>query len=181
MKMSRKQLRRVIGEELLRVMLIQENQDYFRLKEKTLTEGCGHDQNDMPKAQMLQTLENSERILQMLASGMALEEWMEAKVTKASDYLESVYNSMQGDRLDLEEEMATSDIRLSNAFDTGDRNYAGITDPADPEANNDTWFVNIEQASRILEELPLEELPEQVTTAAQSLRDALLQMITPLD
>ena len=39
--------------------------------------------------------------------------------------------------------------------------------------------VQVQKASRLLEDLPLEDLPESVTKAAQNLRDALDLMQTP--
>ena len=44
------------------------------------------------------------------------------------------------------------------------------------EEDPDSMYNNVKVASRILEELPLDILPEEVTDAAQNLRDALVSM-----
>jgi hypothetical protein len=44
------------------------------------------------------------------------------------------------------------------------------------EEDPDSVYNNVKVASRILEELPLDILPEQVTDAAQNLRDALVSL-----
>ena len=44
---------------------------------------------------------------------------------------------------------------------------------------NDELYEAVRKASRILEDLPLEDLPESVTQAAQNLRDALDTMPAP--
>ena len=56
----------------------------------------------------------------------------------------------------------------------------GLMDPHAPEASEDDWFNNIQIASRILEDLPLSDLPEQVTYAAKMLRDSIDVMTNPL-
>ena len=44
------------------------------------------------------------------------------------------------------------------------------------EEDSDAVYNNVKVASRILEELPLDILPEQVVDAAQNLRDALVAL-----
>tara|TARA_B100000131_G_C17648856_1_gene423262 strand:+ start:174 stop:509 length:336 start_codon:yes stop_codon:yes gene_type:complete len=58
----------------------------------------------------------------------------------------------------------------------------GVTkaDPwRDTPQTNDELYEAVRKASRILEDLPLEDLPESVTQAAQNLRDALDTMPAP--
>tara|TARA_R100000664_G_C2757396_1_gene145612 strand:- start:715 stop:1029 length:315 start_codon:yes stop_codon:yes gene_type:complete len=54
----------------------------------------------------------------------------------------------------------------------------GYEDPNIPPANSDpeSVFKAVEMASRILEDMPLEDLPEEVNQAAANLRSALEKM-----
>jgi len=56
----------------------------------------------------------------------------------------------------------------------------GKSDPwRDQPETSDDLYEAVRKASRILEDLPLEELPESVTKATQNLRDALDTMPPP--
>jgi|MDTB01.2.fsa_nt_gb hypothetical protein len=61
-----------------------------------------HDESDMAKSQLHRASEYAAELEQMIHDGEDLEAWVQAKITKAADYLSSVkhylqYNKMKGD------------------------------------------------------------------------------------
>ncbi len=86
----------------------------------TTTEGCGssmpstqplpqvtsdydQDESQMAKSQLYRTAEYASELEQMIHDGEELDAWVQAKITKASDYLSSVkhyleYKKMRGDQ-----------------------------------------------------------------------------------
>jgi hypothetical protein len=61
-----------------------------------------HDESDMAKSQLSRASEYAAELEHMIHDGEELEAWVQAKITKAADYLSSVkhylqYNKMKGD------------------------------------------------------------------------------------
>tara|TARA_B100000131_G_scaffold38873_1_gene35217 strand:+ start:2945 stop:3271 length:327 start_codon:yes stop_codon:yes gene_type:complete len=61
-----------------------------------------HDESDMAKSQLHRASEYAAELEHMIHDGEELEAWVQAKITKAADYLSSVkhylqYNKMKGD------------------------------------------------------------------------------------
>ena len=177
MKVTKKRLRKIINEEITCAVLNKENQGLYASLD-LLLEGHG-EEGRMAKAQLLSIMNNSENLLRMLPDQAELEAWVQSKLTKADDYVGSVWKKMSADAL-LDEEMETPSQSVQQMGVNGTYSTQ-VLDPHDPESGEEAWFHNIQQASRILEDLPLEELPIQVTDAAQNLRDALDLMISKLD
>ena len=82
MKISKKELQKIIKEELDSVM----------------TEG-DYGEGSMAKSQLARTAELATMINDMIDDDTNLEEWVESKITKANDYLSSVINYMRGEAL----------------------------------------------------------------------------------
>ena len=95
MKVSKRQLRQIIKEEL------------------RLSEGCGcqactagkqcscnsHSkgrEGRMARGQLARTAQIAEMLHQMIQDDTDLDEWVESKITKAQDYLSTVLNYMSG-------------------------------------------------------------------------------------
>jgi hypothetical protein len=51
-----------------------------------------NDEVSMVRTQLKQIIENATRLMQMTQEGNQYDAWVQAKLTKAADYLESVYN-----------------------------------------------------------------------------------------
>ena len=51
-----------------------------------------NDEVSMVRTQLKQIIENATRLMQMTQDGNQYDAWVQAKLTKAADYLESVYN-----------------------------------------------------------------------------------------
>ena len=79
MKITKSQLKRIIKEEL----------------ESALDEGHGGE-GSMAQGQLQRIGELSDMISQQFDDSTNLEEWVEAKITKALDYLSTVMNYMRG-------------------------------------------------------------------------------------
>ena len=57
-----------------------------------------HDEGKMAQGQLKRITELSNMIQQQFNDNTNLEEWVEAKITKAEDYLSSVFNYIRGDK-----------------------------------------------------------------------------------
>ena len=55
------------------------------------------DESDMAKSQLSSIHANAVKLLDMVDSNEQLDAWVQAKLTKAQDYLQSVYDYMQGE------------------------------------------------------------------------------------
>ena len=177
MKLKKSKLRKIISEELLRVVMEKDIKRYLSLKEGL--DSKVDEEGRMAKSQLLRTMKNAEEIAMSLADDEQLEAWVQSKITKSADYLQSVLNYMNSDS--LEEEMQDpSDTTLRRDSDYVKTDSLGLTDPHATDASQDDWFNNIQVASRILEDLPLDQLPDQVTMAAKLLRDSVDLMTNPL-
>jgi len=51
-----------------------------------------NDEVSMVRTQLKQIIENATKLMQMTQDGEQYDSWVQAKITKAADYLESVYN-----------------------------------------------------------------------------------------
>ena len=51
-----------------------------------------NDEVSMARTQLKQIIENATKLMQMAQDGDQYDAWVQAKITKAADYLESVYN-----------------------------------------------------------------------------------------
>jgi hypothetical protein len=51
-----------------------------------------NDEVSMVRTQLKQIIENATKLMQMTQNGEQYDSWVQAKITKAADYLESVYN-----------------------------------------------------------------------------------------
>ena len=177
MKLKKSRLRKIISEELVRVMLEGETKRVLSLKE-----GHGHEQDEegrMARAQLVRTMKNAESLATTIQDEQQLDGWVQSKITKAADYLQSVANHLEAEMM-LEDMQDPSDTTLRRDSDYVVTNSMGLADPHAEDASQDDWFNNIQIASRILEDLPLENLPDPVTLAAKLLRDSVDLMTNPL-
>jgi len=55
------------------------------------------DESDMAKSQLSSIHANAVKLLDMIESNEQLDAWVQSKLTKAQDYLQSVYDYMQGE------------------------------------------------------------------------------------
>ena len=55
------------------------------------------DESDMAKSQLSSIHSNAVKLLDMIESNEQLDAWVQSKLTKAQDYLQSVYDYMQGE------------------------------------------------------------------------------------
>ena len=133
----------------------------------------------MAKSQLMRTMKNAEMLALNIADEQQLEAWVQSKITKAADYLQAVTNYLEAEAV-MEDMQDPSDTTLRRDSDYVKTNSLGLADPHAPDANQDDWFNNIQIASRILEDLPLKDLPDQVTMAAKMLRDTTDLMTNPL-
>ena len=78
---------------------------------------CGHDDDfdgeiDMARAELLKAAEYATKLFDHLANVGSLEGWTASKITKASDYLSSVYHALEYDALDANVEDEEDDIEI---------------------------------------------------------------------
>lgn len=177
MKLKKSKLRKIINEELVRVIMENDVKRFIALKENL--DGETDPEGKMAKSQLERSAENAQRLASSMTDDQQLDGWVQAKITKASDYLQSVANHLQKESL-LEGPMQPSDVAFGTGGSYAPADSMGLMDPHAPEASEDDWFNNIQIASRILEDLPLSDLPEQVTYAAKMLRDSIDVMTNPL-
>ena len=81
-------------------------------------EGTHDHEADMARSQLLRMAEKSIKLLKMIKPGDNLEGWTAAKITKASDYIDSVFNYM-----DYEMAKARSQESIRQAIDTPEDDY----------------------------------------------------------
>jgi len=62
------------------------------------------DESDMAKSQLLNLIDTAKDLEAMISDGEQLDAWVQAKLTKAQDYIESVYHYMKGEDLQSVEE-----------------------------------------------------------------------------
>jgi hypothetical protein len=55
------------------------------------------DESDMAKSQLSSIHSNAVKLLDLIESNEQLDAWVQSKLTKAQDYLQSVYDYMQGE------------------------------------------------------------------------------------
>jgi hypothetical protein len=73
-----------------------------KLKEDDMCEGCGEEmdyEGEMAKSELYNLIQNAEKLFSMLDENTQLEAWVQSKLTKANDYLESVYQYLQSQNL----------------------------------------------------------------------------------
>jgi hypothetical protein len=58
----------------------------------------GHE-GKMSKEQLINMAEQAQKLLAMIENGEELEEWVQLKIIKASDYINSVYNHLHGEEV----------------------------------------------------------------------------------
>ena len=92
--------------------------------------------------------------------------------------MQAVANYLETDA--LEEDMQAPWNGFEHSQDYVKTDSLGLTDPHAKDASQDDWFNNVQVASRILEDLPLDQLPDQITMAAKLLRDSVDVMTNPL-
>lgn len=184
-KIKKSRLRKIINEELTRALFDSNIKNFVDLRERILSEALsleGHgEEGRMAKKQLQNIINDSESIMRVINDATDLEPWVAAKLTKASDYLDGVSRHLSHEQ--LEEEVMPPSGYPTASGETGEYDPAaiGIADPHAQEAGEDEWFNNLQIASRIIEDLPLDKLPIQITDAAQSLRDGCDLMISKLD
>jgi len=54
-----------------------------------------HSEGQMARADLYRGAKNAMKLFQMVQDGQQLEGWVQAKITKAADYLDSVYHYME--------------------------------------------------------------------------------------
>jgi len=180
MKLSKKRLKKIIQEEVERDYILQELNKCARRQM-----GEKDDEDYAAKKKLGRIAEYAAMLANVLSENEEIKDWEQAKITKAKDYIQSVFDSKFPEKV-LKE---GNGVRVvggppPHSYDSEAVNYLtmpGLEDPNSPDANEDTWFTNVRSASRILEDLPLEKLPVQVTQATALLRDAIDLMITPLN
>lgn len=62
------------------------------------------DESDMAKSQLLNLIDTAKDLEAMISDGEQLDAWVQAKLTTAQDYIESVYRYMKGEDLQSVEE-----------------------------------------------------------------------------
>lgn len=72
-------------------------------------------EGEMAKAQLLMLADKSIKMSMMLQDSSDLEEWVQAKITKAADYINSVYNYMQYNNMEPNQiqQMRQSQVRIN--------------------------------------------------------------------
>ncbi len=60
-----------------------------------MSSGYDQDESQMAKSQLYRTAEYASELEQMIQDGEELDAWVQAKITKASDYLSSVKHYLQ--------------------------------------------------------------------------------------
>lgn len=68
------------------------------------------DESDMAHGQLANILELAHKLRKMINKGEQLDAWVQAKLTKAEDYLDSVYHYLQGEEYEHEEEEEYDDM-----------------------------------------------------------------------
>jgi len=176
MKLKKSRLRKIISEELLRVIMEKDAKRIISLRESL--DNDVDEEGKMAKSQLIRTMKNAETIAMSLVDDEQLEGWVQSKITKSADYLQAVANHLEVDA--IEEDMQDPWNGFEQNPDYVKADSLGLSDPHAEDADQDDWFNNIQVASRILEDLPLEQLPDQITMAAKLLRDSIDVMTNPL-
>ena len=172
MKLKKAKLRKIISEELVRVLMENDTKRTLALRE-------GKEAPKTTKETLKETALCADALTKALAKESQLDSWAEAKIVKAATYLQEVSEHIQIETL-LEDMATPSATTLGMDGDHFATDTLGLADPHATDANEDSWFNNIQVASRILEDLPLEDLPDQVTLATKLLRDTIDVMTNPL-
>ena len=73
---------------------------------------------DMARAELLKAAEYATKLFNHLANVDSLEGWTASKITKASDYLSSVYHALEYDALDANVEDEEDDIEIDEFDET---------------------------------------------------------------
>lgn len=68
------------------------------------------DESSMAHGQLANILELAQKLRKMISNGEQLDAWVQAKLTKAEDYLDSVYHYLQGEEYEHEEEEEYDDM-----------------------------------------------------------------------
>ena len=63
------------------------------------------DESDMAKSQLSSIHSNAVKLLDMIESNEQLDAWVQSKLTKAQDYLQSVYDYMQGENTEKKDDV----------------------------------------------------------------------------
>jgi uncharacterized protein YcbK (DUF882 family) len=58
------------------------------------------DESDMAKSQLYNLIKDAQRLESMIVDGEQLDAWVQAKLTKAQDYINSVHNYLCGERVE---------------------------------------------------------------------------------
>ena len=101
MKLKKSKLRKIISEELLRVIMEKDVKRFISLRENL--DNDVDKEGQMAKSQLMRTMRNAEAITMSLADNEQLEGWVQSKITKSADYLQAVANYLETDA--LEEDM----------------------------------------------------------------------------
>lgn len=70
------------------------------------------DESDMAHGQLRNILELAQKLNQMIKDGDQLDAWVQAKLTKSEDYLDSVYHYLQGEEGEEHEEEGDDTINI---------------------------------------------------------------------
>ena len=84
MKLTKDTLRQLVLEELEQANVPQHQE---------------HGEGVMAKRQLLQIGEYSKMLMEMLEDSDELPSWVQAKLTKAADYMDTVYHHMNGEKV----------------------------------------------------------------------------------
>jgi hypothetical protein len=146
------------------------------------------DDSDMAKSQLYAIAKYAMELLQMIKDGQPLDAWVQAKITKASDYIDAVQHYLEGEEFLDSEESELTDDQLQELFGrVKDKtiNYKGhvykiidvdkagtftLIDPEDPSAK--AFYVNQAQMKQgevkpvedDTEEIPISDLMEAKAT-----------------
>ena len=101
MKISKTELRKIISEELEVILTNEEVGELFGEEVQQQLEGDDHGEGSMAVNQLSNIGEMTGELADLISDSDDLDEWVEAKITKAHDYLNTVLNHLSADGLDL--------------------------------------------------------------------------------
>jgi len=98
--------------------LSSKDQDFEYVKKgmaESLNEGMGWDyEGKMAQAQLLSIVKNARDLFQMMDSNTQLKSWVQSKLTKAEDYLNSVRTYLEGESLTNTTPLVVSENRITD-------------------------------------------------------------------
>lgn len=97
MKITKSELRKIINEELEVVLTNEEAGDLFGEEVRQQLESHDDGEGSMAVKQLNNIGMMSGDVLDLVDDSDNLDEWVEAKITKAHDYLNSVFNHLRGE------------------------------------------------------------------------------------